>query len=383
MVTVSLFAGPGGWCHGARTIGVDPIGIELEPTACATRRAAGHTTIRADLLDRPGNEGYTIPARAVTGLIGSPPCPLFSAAGTGEGVDLLPRIITQFARWGPWVFYDDRTEWPPDVLLLNVPTQWIDLHLPDWVALEQVPPVLPYWETVARWMRDDHGYSTWTGILNAADYGVPQTRKRAFLLASLDRTAGPPEPTHAQHPQGTLFGVERKPWVTMAEALDLDGVLHTNVGPLVDGTRQTRSTSEPAPTITGKSHGQWKLNSNERPRHTDTSRPTPTLTGASRNWMAERPATTIQGDLRVWPPGHKINADDIARLGTDEAERRYGDRAGTDAIRIEPSQLGVLQSFPPDYPWQGTKTSQAQQIGNAVPPTLAAAILERLTGEPT
>ena len=41
----------------------------------------------------------------------------------------------------------------------------------------------------------------------AADYGVPHTRTRAILMASRVRTVTPPEPTHAEHPEGVdLFG---------------------------------------------------------------------------------------------------------------------------------------------------------------------------------
>lgn len=82
---------------------------------------------------------------------------------------------------------------------------------------------------------------------------------------------------------------------------------------------------------------------------------------------------------RCWPPGHKVNADDVARLGEEEAARRYGDRAGTDAIRLDITDALVLQSFPADFPVQGTRTAQFQQVGNAVPPLMAEAILHPLT----
>lgn len=43
------YAGPGGACEGLRTLGLTPVGIEWDAAACATRAAAGHLTIRADL----------------------------------------------------------------------------------------------------------------------------------------------------------------------------------------------------------------------------------------------------------------------------------------------------------------------------------------------
>jgi site-specific DNA-cytosine methylase len=91
-------------------------------------------------------------------------------------------------------------------------------------------------------------------------------------------------------------------------------------------------------------------------------------------WVHKRPATTVMGDTRIWPPGHKVNAADIKA----RRDHLYTTRAGNTALRLTISQLGVLQSFPVDYPWQGNKTQQAKQVGNAVPPLLAAAMLSAL-----
>lgn len=50
-------------------------------------------------------------------------------------------------------------------------------------------------------------------------------------------------------------------------------------------------------------------------------------------------------------------------------------RAAPAPIKITAQEAGVLQSFPADYPWQGNKGQTFSQIGNAVPPRLAAHLL--------
>ena len=121
--------------------------------SCLTHQATGFPTIRADLATLP-KEPFV---GKVTGLWASPPCTDFSKAGKRAGVD---------GETGK---------------LIYCAMDWVRALAPEWIVFEQVPDVLPYWE---RFAERSVGYWTWTGILNAADYGVPQTRERAFLLAS-------------------------------------------------------------------------------------------------------------------------------------------------------------------------------------------------------
>jgi DNA (cytosine-5)-methyltransferase 1 len=186
---LDLFAGPGGWSLGLRALGLADVGVEFDKVTCDTREALGLQTIHADVRDVPVDAW-----RQIDGLIASPPCQSFSKAGKQLGLA------------------DERGQ------LVWQPRRFIETHLPRWVAFEEVPDVLPIWREYQRWM-ESVGYSVWTGLLNAADYGVPQSRTRAFLLARSDGVALPPEPTHAENPHPSLFGETLRPWVTMAEAL--------------------------------------------------------------------------------------------------------------------------------------------------------------------
>jgi DNA (cytosine-5)-methyltransferase 1 len=173
-------------------------------------------TIHADVATYP-----TAPfVGRVTGLIASPPCPTFSAAGKGEGVDEFPYLHSfadAFTRQG-WFAPASHYAWSdPRTPLVLEPLRWVADLNPEWVALEQVPALMPLWEHYAAIWKAD-GYSTWTGVLNAADYGVPQTRRRAFCLASRTRLIGPPPATHCKGGAATFFG-ELRPWVSMADAL--------------------------------------------------------------------------------------------------------------------------------------------------------------------
>jgi DNA (cytosine-5)-methyltransferase 1 len=49
-----------------------------------------------------------------------------------------------------------------------------------------------------------------------------------------------------------------------------------------------------------------------------------------------------------------------------------------DMIRVSVADAAALQTFPPNHPFQGTRTKQYEQIGNAMPPLLAEAVIRRV-----
>ncbi|MEE4546496.1 DNA cytosine methyltransferase [Streptomyces sp. V4-01] len=404
------FAGPGGWAEGLRLLGLSEVGLEWDASACATRVAAGHRmTIRCDVSQYP-----TAPfAGRVRVKVDSSPCQAWSRAGKGLGLidqPLVHQAVDDLAAGR-----DTRAKLltacaDPRSLLAAEPMRWHHDLRPETLLMEQVPDVLPLWRQYAQILRS-WGYSVWCGILCAADYGVPQTRRRAILIASRIREVTAPAPTHAEHPQGdNLFGPGLLPWVTMAQALGWGAtgrpvptvtagggktggaepfptqaraallasqergqwVLRTNRGGVrLDGERQLIDPSaQPAPVITTKTGEQWVLRSGQSVSgqgRAERGMDEPAVTITSRadlcSWVQDRPATTVCATDRIAPPGHRDRSSG--------GESQY---ASPDTVRITQAEAAILQSFPADYPWQGTKTKQFEQIGNAVPPLLAAHI---------
>lgn len=335
MLADDLFAGAGGWDLAASALGIHARGVENMPEARATRDAAGLTTIHDDVWTfKPRYLGRQLTA---SGLIASPPCQTFSTAGKGAGRkalnvirQLAPHVggytLKQLRRIATRATGDERTA-------LVLTPLWFALHHPyEWLAWEQVGSVLPVWEICAEVLREQ-GWHVWTGRLFSEQYGVPQTRGgpsgRAFLLASRGGPVGPPTPTHSRyysHDPGRLdLGVEK--WVSMAEALGWG--LGTRPAP-------TNWRAEPTPAIEGE-------------------------TAADCDWVNDRPSPTVVGSFApdvVAAPGYR-------KAGDPPRQKTPG------SVRVTVAEAGILQSFPADHPWQGTKGKQYLQCGNAVPPLLA------------
>ncbi|MFJ6565917.1 DNA cytosine methyltransferase [Streptomyces sp. NPDC091292] len=320
---IDLFAGPGGLDVAAQKLGIPVTGIEWDPDACHTRReaerlspkgAAELRTIEGDVREY-GPKDFP----EATVLAGGPPCQTYTVAGGGEGRRALNDVLRFAERMADGEDVTEQLAALDDVRtgLVLEPLRWAlaahDAGQPyDAIVLEQVPAVLPVWKAVGRLLRG-LDYEVDHGVLRTEQFGVPQTRRRAILIARRNREVELPRPIHRHYRKGVSQDQGDKalePWVSMGEVLDrptpYDVISNYGTGGDPKDRGRRRST-EPAATVTGK---------------------------ISRN--------------RVLMP-----------LGQED--------------RFTFAEAGRLQTFPADYPWSGRAVPQ--QIGNAVPPLLAVHVL--------
>ncbi|MEI5100888.1 DNA cytosine methyltransferase [Streptomyces sp. PmtG] len=371
---LDLFAGPGGWSHALAILGVRDVGLEWDAWACKTRAAAGQLTIRTDVAAYP-----TRPFLGrVTGFIASPPCQAWSTAGKRLGLvdqPLVHQAVADLAQG-----QDSRAKLlaacrDPRSLLAAEPMRYLHaLHQrgqPEWIAMEEVPDVLPLWRQYAAILRT-WGYSVWTGIVNAADYGVPQTRRRAILLASRTRTAAPPPPTHAKlaEPE-SLFGPGRARWVSMAEALGW-GATDRPV-PTVCAGGGPGGGPEPFPSGSRKTLSDARQLGTWKPHRSARATPSAWRWSLRHNSQANATVRALDEPSGTLFFGHRAN--ECVWQAKPVAATSPAAVAAPDPIRITAAEAGILQTFPADYPWQGNKGQIFSQVGNAVPPQLAAHLL--------
>lgn len=361
---LELFAGAGGAAIGLERAGLAHAALcEWDRDACATLRAAGlGPVVEGDVRDLDAIAAAVGP-EPVDVLWSSFPCQAFSTAGKRLGAA------------------DERNGWPWTVAA-------IDRFKPTWLLGENVrglllhaggcafaggqeglfarpdPTACPgcYFERVILPdLRARFAHVGWW-LLDAADYGVPQHRRRVILWAG-PRPLTEPTPTHG--PGRAL------PWVSMGEALGLgphQRAMEPNCTPPRDVT------DRPAPTIdnhTGATGDTYK----QALRIVDVdpcgvplvTEWVPVVTrgeGPTRHAEpVDGPAPTITVRACEDGPWSAAGASWLSSA-TDASKRR----------RLTTAECAILQDFPAGHPFQGGVGAQYRQIGNAVPPRLAEVV---------
>ena len=273
--------------------------IELDPHACATlrRNRPYWNVVQADI--RRFDASYWCGTDLLSGGL---PCPPFSIAGKQLGAE------------------DDRDMFPP---MLRI----VQEVKPRAVLIENVRGILTErfasFRTHVDTALNKQGFDTYWMGFNAAEFGVPQNRFRAFLIA-LRR--GETKPLEWPLPM-------QRTTPTVGEA----------IGDLM-GARGWRKVSS------------WKKNAQS---------PAPTIVGGSH-----KHGGPDLGPTRARKEWAELGVDGLALAN----EPPSPDFVGMPRLTI--SMVARLQSFPDEWLFEGTKTQAYRQVGNALPVKLALAMGE-------
>lgn len=259
-------------------------------------------------------------------LIGGPPCPPYSQTrhylvGKANGFD------DEHAGFAVPEYFRAVEELNPKVFLFeNVDGFTFKTHMEEFDFLKR--------------KADELGYDISYKVVNCANYGVPQTRKRFFCIGSLKGLPRFvfPEETHADPKKKT----DKLPWVTCGEVLsDFDNI--------TEEEKLQRPGAKDYELLLEIPAGDNYLYFTEKRGY-----PNPKFKWKSRYWTfllkltPDRPSWTIQ-----------------ASFSTNQGPFHWRNRF----LRIE--ELKRIQTFPDEYILTGDMKEQWRQVGNAVPVEMA------------
>lgn len=333
---IDLFAGCGGMTRGF----LDSKRFEaVFAVECDTDAAATYRKNFGDHVAEVPIEDVAV-FRSVDVVIGGPPC---------QGFSPLNRDAVGFERRGLWQEY----------------LRALEQAEAQAFVMENVPELLASAEYAEFKQRAEQelGFTVDEKILNAADYGVPQRRRRAIAIGVRSGSVPWPEPTHAE--PGTPSPKGRKKWVSFRRAVK--GLPLQPNGKKWHRARSPRSFSirrYKAVPRDGGNRFQMQKNLDKAglgdlvPRCWR-EKPTGTTDVFGRLWW-DRPALTIRTEFYKPEKGRYLHPSAHRPITVREAARCMSFRDNF--------------IFPEDQ----AMTSVARQIGNAVPPLLARRIAEAL-----
>lgn len=358
MKVIDLFAGCGGMTLGFVRAGFEPVlAVEWDIDAASTYAAnfdpdVSHTLCR-DIADVNAAE---VPEADV--VIGGPPCQGFSTLGHQDDNDPRNTLWREYVR----------------VLQAANPSMFVIENVDRFVKSPEFGLLQREVESGAL-----SQYKIVAGVLNAADYGVPQKRRRTIVIGS--RVGEPLLPRPTRSADGASV---RSRWKTVESAI---GSVRRDPrdpkklgGPSVDFFEK----SVPGPFSTTQMHVKRNPTAVSLERYDvippgggrfDLMKKRPDLLPPC--WANKKTGTTdVMGRLRWDEPSVTIRTEFFKpekgrylhpQWDPDDPENRVN-------RPITHREAALLQTFPHDYQWCGSKIQIAKQIGNAVPPVLAEAI---------
>jgi DNA (cytosine-5)-methyltransferase 1 len=217
--------------------------------------------------------------------------------------------------------------------------------------MENVPPLLKSQEYVEiRREAEKLGYWVDAWILNAADYGAPEVRRRAIVIGVLGNTPTPPPQTHVDPSKRNLLTARLPAWLTVRNAIGDLPFKPTGRNWHIGRNPTLMSLERYAHIPPGGN--RWNLPLSLMPDCW--KRKTKGGTDLFGRLWWDRPAITIRTEFYKPEKGRYLHPEANRPITHREAAR--------------------LQGFPDDFDFRGSRIEVGKQIGNAVPPPFGEAI---------
>jgi DNA (cytosine-5)-methyltransferase 1 len=328
---ISLYSGAGGLDLGFSRAGFEALwAVDNDRWAVQTyNQNLANTAVCADVLEVDPPSGLSPDV-----IIGGPPCQGFSVIGRMNPKDPRSQHVNHFF----------------DV---------VEHLLPKAFVMENVKALgaAPRWSQIREQLLSrarDLGFETSLWLLNAQDYGVPQSRERMFLVGVRDIPAERPTPTSKESPRTVRQALSTLP----------------SFGALGNEQRCTAKVIPAQRPIMRPSPYKGSLLFNGSGRVLDLDAPAKTLPASMGG-----NATPILDQLELEIGADPWVVDYHRRLLASGKPARI---APPRMRRITVEEAAVLQTFPPGWQFCGPRVAQYRQIGNAVPPVLAEAVARRV-----